>query len=116
MLSLSLNYHLLPLYFFFFKHKTSYELRISDWSSDVCSSDLGTPAPVRVHFRACMPPRRLCIVAAGQPCPVAEICMGADPSLTCGPVAWEIDDEQDVGSEGGGRDAAGGGRRGRRGS
>src|SRR3546814_7194974 len=26
--------------FFFFKHKTAYELRISDWSSDVCSSDL----------------------------------------------------------------------------
>src|SRR3546814_6100198 len=26
--------------FFFFKHKTSYEMRISDWSSDVCSSDL----------------------------------------------------------------------------
>src|SRR3546814_1682278 len=25
---------------FFFKHKTAYELRISDWSSDVCSSDL----------------------------------------------------------------------------
>src|SRR3546814_18723103 len=28
--------------FFFFKHKTAYEMRISDWSSDVCSSDLGT--------------------------------------------------------------------------
>src|SRR3546814_645853 len=26
--------------FFFFKQKTAYELRISDWSSDVCSSDL----------------------------------------------------------------------------
>src|SRR3546814_8094157 len=26
--------------FFFVKHKTAYELRISDWSSDVCSSDL----------------------------------------------------------------------------
>src|SRR3546814_9131408 len=26
--------------FFFFKHKTAYEMRISDWSSDVCSSDL----------------------------------------------------------------------------
>src|SRR3546814_8967942 len=26
--------------FFFFKQKTSYEMRISDWSSDVCSSDL----------------------------------------------------------------------------
>src|SRR3546814_910777 len=28
------------IYFFFFKQKTAYELRISDWSSDVCSSDL----------------------------------------------------------------------------
>src|SRR3546814_6726247 len=28
------------LYVFFFKQKTAYELRISDWSSDVCSSDL----------------------------------------------------------------------------
>src|SRR3546814_5043036 len=28
------------LLFFFFKEKTAYELRISDWSSDVCSSDL----------------------------------------------------------------------------
>src|SRR3546814_34139 len=32
--------------FFFFKQKTAYEMRISDWSSDVCSSDL-TRAPVR---------------------------------------------------------------------
>src|SRR3546814_9032731 len=30
----------LLLYFFFFKQKTAYEMRISDWSSDVCSSDL----------------------------------------------------------------------------
>src|SRR3546814_4204219 len=28
------------LLFFFFKQKTAYDLRISDWSSDVCSSDL----------------------------------------------------------------------------
>src|SRR3546814_1900110 len=28
---------------FFFKQKTAYELRISDWSSDVCSSDLARP-------------------------------------------------------------------------
>src|SRR3546814_4490049 len=39
--------------FFFFKQKTAYEMRISDWSSDVCSSDLrspasGTPAARRV--------------------------------------------------------------------
>src|SRR3546814_12470067 len=31
--------------FFFFKQKTAYEMRISDWSSDVCSSDLELPPP-----------------------------------------------------------------------
>src|SRR3546814_5383138 len=36
------------LYVVFFKKKTAYEMRISDWSSDVCSSDLriDLPAPV----------------------------------------------------------------------
>src|SRR3546814_3864580 len=32
------------MFFFFFKQKTAYEMRISDWSSDVCSSDLSMPA------------------------------------------------------------------------
>src|SRR3546814_5794968 len=31
---------------FFFKQKTAYEMRISDWSSDVCSSDLAAPVAV----------------------------------------------------------------------
>src|SRR3546814_8275508 len=31
---------LFTYYFFFFKQKAAYEMRISDWSSDVCSSDL----------------------------------------------------------------------------
>src|SRR3546814_7107000 len=31
---------LILFFFFFFKQKTAYEMRISDWSSDVCSSDL----------------------------------------------------------------------------
>src|SRR3546814_381455 len=33
-------------YVFFFKQKTAYEMRISDWSSDVCSSDLNAVVPV----------------------------------------------------------------------
>src|SRR3546814_2584747 len=33
-------YILIVFCFFFFKQKTAYEMRISDWSSDVCSSDL----------------------------------------------------------------------------
>src|SRR3546814_9269751 len=34
--------------FFFFKQKTAYEMRISDWSSDVCSSDLAEPREHRL--------------------------------------------------------------------
>src|SRR3546814_16006101 len=48
------------LLFFFFKQKTAYEMRISDWSSDVCSSDLtcGCPAcrhPARTRPLRCRP-------------------------------------------------------------
>src|SRR3546814_10188237 len=35
-------YIIVNIYVFFFKQKTAYEMRISDWSSDVCSSDLLT--------------------------------------------------------------------------
>src|SRR3546814_8173177 len=38
--------------FFFFKQKTAYELRISDWSSDVCSSDLAAIGRDRRALRA----------------------------------------------------------------
>src|SRR3546814_10284544 len=42
MLYLFFNVLLTVLFIFFFKQKTAYEMRISDWSSDVCSSDLAT--------------------------------------------------------------------------
>src|SRR3546814_7820648 len=39
------------IFFFFFKQKAAYELRISDWSSDVCSSDLlASPLAVAAVF------------------------------------------------------------------
>src|SRR3546814_1351628 len=38
--SLSMTLFHFYFHFFFFKQKTAYEMRISDWSSDVCSSDL----------------------------------------------------------------------------
>src|SRR3546814_4499138 len=41
----------LVLSFFFFKQKTAYEMRISDWSSDVCSSDLAAGADAHGHRR-----------------------------------------------------------------
>src|SRR3546814_8411650 len=39
-LCVSLSVVCVLCFFFFFKQKTAYEMRISDWSSDVCSSDL----------------------------------------------------------------------------
>src|SRR3546814_16477323 len=46
---------------FFFKQKTEYEVRISDWSSDVCSSDL----PKSPHRRGCLAPRCRLITSWG---------------------------------------------------
>src|SRR3546814_18311554 len=43
----------MSLFFFFFKQKTAYEMRISDWSSDVCSSDL------RLGWRLAAPQHKL---------------------------------------------------------
>src|SRR3546814_9593452 len=59
--------------FFFFKQKTAYEMRISDWSSDVCSSDLlccdgatarqcAAATDARLHF-----PSRSCWIDAADP-------------------------------------------------
>src|SRR3546814_5659488 len=39
-------------FFFFFKQKTAYEMRISDWSSDVCSSDLAARLPSAAAFHS----------------------------------------------------------------
>src|SRR3546814_17278232 len=57
LVSMVSDYHVSVLFvgyiFFFFKQKTAYEMRISDWSSDVCSSDLGfsVAGPQRVGAR-----------------------------------------------------------------
>src|SRR3546814_5275850 len=45
--------------FFFFKQKTAYEMRISDWSSDVCSSDLLDPNMMENRFMAPKPVKPL---------------------------------------------------------
>src|SRR3546814_13379880 len=45
-------YFVTLILFFFFKQKTAYEMRISDWSSDVCSSDLTG----RTFWSASLPP------------------------------------------------------------
>src|SRR3546814_7010392 len=54
---------------FFFKQKTAYEMRISDWSSDVCSSDLRVPGQhePRDPHAAERHHRLHAVGAAGQP-------------------------------------------------
>src|SRR3546814_5486961 len=55
------------LLFFFFKQKTAYEMRISDWSSDVCSSDLERLHNTRRDgLSPCRHPGRQCQATAGQ--------------------------------------------------
>src|SRR3546814_7489299 len=43
-------------FIFFFKQKTAYEMRISDWSSDVCSSDLSSSGTGALSGAGCSPP------------------------------------------------------------
>src|SRR3546814_7635528 len=48
---MSITVYCFVWFFFFFKQKTAYEMRISDWSSDVCSSDLREAGALH-RFRA----------------------------------------------------------------
>src|SRR3546814_4599350 len=45
-----MSYFYVFVFFFFFKQKTAYEMRISDWSSDVCSSDLSIEDEIVLQF------------------------------------------------------------------
>src|SRR3546814_6402255 len=65
------------LLFFFFKQKTVYEMRISDWSSDVCSSDLLIGGRIRSLDR---PPDDL---ASGDRDELAQVGVG-DRRWACG--------------------------------
>src|SRR3546814_1118825 len=55
----------MSVYFFFFKQKTAYDMRISDWSSDVCSSDLEEicriAGPERPRWVSSAASRKLCL-------------------------------------------------------
>src|SRR3546814_15311625 len=52
--------------FFFFKQKTAYEMRISDWSSDVCSSDLLTFLSQQIEQREQYQPQHIDHVPVGR--------------------------------------------------
>src|SRR3546814_9015307 len=56
--------------FFFFKQKTAYEMRISDWSSDVCSSDLNAVDDC-ANFRGMQRDRSAVIVEEGCVCGIS---------------------------------------------
>src|SRR3546814_8100664 len=71
--SRSKHFFCIACVYFFFNQKTAYEVRISDWSSDVCSSDLlpiGTettrPCPTLVRLD-CFPLERCIITKVGHP-------------------------------------------------
>src|SRR3546814_5220009 len=53
--------------FFVFKQKTAYEMRISDWSSDVCSSDLRCRRPAMARRQAGQRLHRKAQTVAGTP-------------------------------------------------
>src|SRR3546814_3627186 len=77
--------------FFFFKQKTAYEMRISDWSSDVCSSDLDM-ADILVVQRE----DRHAVVQAGVVLSRLEDTLHAE-GLTLGHDPWTIGIATEIG-------------------
>src|SRR3546814_7931468 len=81
--------------FFFFKQKTAYEMRISDWSSDVCSSDLTSRRQLLARIGAALV-MGFAVVGmhytgmAAASFPLGAICGAADGltgAWTAGPIA-----------------------------
>src|SRR3546814_2445785 len=75
-----MTHYVYCLYVFcFFKQKTAYEMRISDWSSDVCSSDLhrGQCWPLSVHYLGVEVEDALVLAEGSLTTPA--------PSITCNP-------------------------------
>src|SRR3546814_8053826 len=66
------------LFVCFFKQKTAYEMRISDWSSDVCSSDLNVTAPLISQVPVSMTVTVPCDVIRSMP-PSGGMVLGTAP-------------------------------------
>src|SRR3546814_1105225 len=84
--------------FFFFKQKTAYEMRISDWSSDVCSSDLRLlPVPGIEHKLTGAHFRRAGLAAHDQPalalCFLEQLDVGA---LGTGEIGAAVEYRHDI--------------------
>src|SRR3546814_6160091 len=76
---------------FFFKQKTAYEMRISDWSSDVCSSDLASWASICTPT-SCSP---------SSPLPSSPASPARCTAFTCPSSASKSSEERRVGKGGG---------------
>src|SRR3546814_7682182 len=87
------------LFFFFFKQKTAYEMRISDWSSDVCSSDLrfvgierGRLFPVLQASQGLAQEPLRCLGAAGRrQVEIDRVAPLVDCPVQVGPLAPHLD-------------------------
>src|SRR3546814_4724730 len=73
-------------FFFFFKQKTAYEMRISDWSSDVCSSDLATY--VDNLYRLCDGSVRLLSSSPSAFCSLCFLDGREGLRIRCAPPLW----------------------------
>src|SRR3546814_3473315 len=89
----------------FFKQKTAYEMRISDWSSDVCSSDLGDRRRGgRIHHEAVRPgnPRDqafagwLCLIPPGELVMAVHNLGDREPGPDAAPIRVAIVDDSTV--------------------
>src|SRR3546814_1470934 len=84
---------------FFFNQKTAYEMRISDWSSDVCSSDLGgTWRPVSPTSPGCDRTAFLCVHVPAAP-EQARCLQTRWRSSAANGQRWKRSEERRVGKE-----------------
>src|SRR3546814_8218566 len=81
------------IFFFFFKQKTAYEMRISDWSSDVCSSDLVADPLADQDRRA--RDRASCCTTTGAP----AVASAGSPDGSRRPTRASRSEERRVGKE-----------------
>src|SRR3546814_8686057 len=97
--------HVIPaVYFVFFKQKSAYEMRISDWSSDVCSSDLATVASsTKAPVNSTQPVAIFASVEGSRPRRASPAHRasntGVPTRITKGLTAWRSE-ERRVGKEG----------------
>src|SRR3546814_1138931 len=76
---------------FFFKQKTAYEMRISDWSSDVCSSDLAADSRIKVNPLASWDTAALARAFVERDLPRHPLGARGYPSVGCAPCTTKGD-------------------------